>query len=296
VLAAMALLLLLLFIHHMASSIQVSTITARIARSTLATLDRVYPAPFGEPVSLGGDELVRAWLAEARPHELCVGRPGYVRSVALDELPDLIGPGGRRIHVTVAPGDFVTPAEPVARVWPGGEGEARDGRLRRAFVIADERDIVQDPGYGLRQLTDIALRALSPGVNDPTTAVTCAGYVTAILERLAGRAFPGEVREFPEQDLIVVVRRPDFSDFVESSLVEISRHAREDTRVLGVLLGALTRIARAAKQAGADERLAGLAEAGRGIARSALEAATSAAEREELELDLERLAEATSPS
>jgi uncharacterized membrane protein len=92
------------------------------------------------------------------------------------------------------------------------------------------------------------VRALSPSVNDPTTAATCIGYVQAILERLAATALPAEVRRFPERDATLILPRKDEQAYLEA-LVQISRYA-EDARVLDALLRATGRVRDAAVASG----------------------------------------------
>jgi len=88
-LGSLGLALLLLFIHHTARSIQVSTITARVARQTLRAIDRLYPHKMGEHARQGdvdAADLVRAWRAEETPWRVYPTRPGYVQSIALHDI------------------------------------------------------------------------------------------------------------------------------------------------------------------------------------------------------------------
>lgn len=89
-----------------------------------------------------------------------------------------------------------------------------------AYRIERERDLDQDLEFGVRQLTDTAVKAMSPGINDPTTACTCVGYLRSILARLAAREFPSPLRTYPEAGLTLVMRRCEFAEYLES-LVEI---------------------------------------------------------------------------
>ncbi len=78
-------------------------------------------------------------------------------------------PGSARVDVVVRPGDWVTQESPLARVWGAdGADDALRERVGKLFAVQSERDVAEDVGFGLRQLADIAFRAISPGVNDPT--------------------------------------------------------------------------------------------------------------------------------
>jgi uncharacterized membrane protein len=243
-LALAALAMLFVFINHMAHSIQVSSITSRIARLTLRAAEELYPAGYGEAGDEEPEEVLRRWRGERQPQLVHPDRPGFVQSVG--DLAGTIGGSGFRIALHVGPGDFVTENDPLASVWPPTDG--CEQAVRRAVAVASARDVEQDVAYGLRQLTDIAVRALSPSVNDPTTAATCIGYVQAILERLAATALPAEVRRFPERDATLILPRKDEQAYLEA-LVQISRYA-EDARVLDALLRATGRVRDAAVASG----------------------------------------------
>lgn len=286
-LAVVAMGFLLAFIHHMSQSIQVSTITATIARSTLAAVGELYPETFGGGEDEDPEEVLRAWRNVSAPHVVHSTRPGYVRMISLDLLCEELAERPLRARLPVAPGEFVTEAQPLIELWLPELDEERERAARAAVVVANERDLEQDAGYGVRQLADIAMRAISPSVNDPTTAITCLGYLTAILERLAGRSFPASVRRLEDGAVFVVAVTP-FEQYVDTAFLQVGRYAT-DARVAAELIMAATRVADAALRAGAEERLPPLREAAAVAAQTALDSAASEADRERVEHRLERL-------
>jgi uncharacterized membrane protein len=286
VLAVVALGLLLVFIDHMGRNIQVSTIAAGIAQGTLRSLDELYPAASGEPGGEDPRSLVRAWEAEAEPRLVHPQRPGAVQSIILDDVPRHVGSPGLRIEVRVAPGDFVTEADALVAYWPGRDDGDVERALRLAVVVANERDMRQDPGYGLRQLADIATRAISPAINDPTTAWTCIQYLGAIMERLAGLPFPGPVRRYEDPGVTVVARQQTFEEYLDAAYVQIARYA-SDPRVAGALLESLARVADAARRAGAHGRAAAVLATAERVAASPLGGQLTDADRDDLQARLE---------
>ncbi len=267
-LAFVALALLLVFVHHMGHSIQVETIAREIGDETLAASSELYPSSYGEPVAdEDPEELVERWRSEEEPTVVYPERPGYVQS--LDDVPGTISGGSFRVEILVAPGDFVTERHPLVHVWTTADRDECAKALRRAIAIGADRDLKQDVGYGIRQLTDIAVKALSPSINDPTTATTCIGYVQAILERLAESPPPATVRRFPEQDVTMVMRRDAFADYLEA-LIQISRYATADARAVNALLHAALRVAQAAEAAEAPSYAQAARDAGARIARRSL--------------------------
>jgi uncharacterized membrane protein len=267
VLGLAGLALLLVFIHHFGQSIKVDEICARIARETLSRIEQLYPEPFGdpEPAPAPFEGPVRA---------VHVDRPGWVRTVAIDRLAACL-PDARSVEVLVVPGDFVTAAKPVANVRPPTAWVAE---AANAFGISRERDLDQDIGFGIRQLADVAVRALSPGVNDPTTAVTCIGYLGALLEQLAGKATPDPDRRF-ESGLVVRAPGPSFERLVGESFHEIGHFGLDDVRIVSAILDALERVGRVAADVHASDRVAVVESVAAEIAGQALERARPDRER-----------------
>ena len=124
--------------------------------------------------------------------------------------------------------------------------EAADEACRRAIYhhiyTERERDINYDAKFGVRQLADIALRALSPAINDPTTAVLCIKYLQAIFEHLARQPQPTTAYHFAQGTSMLTIRRPAFQEYVRM-LPEIGHYAGGNIRVINTLLRALTSIA-----------------------------------------------------
>lgn len=266
VLALIALGLLLVFIDHMGRSIQVSEIARRIADRTLASAAAPYPA-FGEEL-MGEDPavLVRRWSRTTEPTLVYAERTGFVQ--AIDDVHRIGSQGSLSVELQVAPGDFVTAQQPVARVWGENAADGCATALRGSIRVGSERVPDQDVGYGIRQLTDIAVRALSPGFNDPTTATTCISYLRSILEELATRPPPAPVRCFGDRRLVVVAAVQQFADHMEA-LVEIGRYAARHESVVDTLLDAAGRISQLASERGSEVNAGVAADARARIAAAA---------------------------
>lgn len=279
-LAVAAVVLLVVFIHHISQLIQVSYVTGDIAEKALARLNVLYPATQGEVGETEGAALLETWLLE-RPGLVLPDRPGYLRGVDLDSLAGALSEVGRAA-VLVRPGDFVSVEQPLVAVWPAGGAADCGAAVRTAFQIARERDLDQDLEFGLRQLTDTAVKAMSPGINDPTTACTCVGYLRSILVRLAEREFPPPLRPSLQGGLTLIVRRREFEEYLES-LLEIGRYSSKDARVTVAVLDALRSVRATACGAGFDARAAAADQAAFAIGVPASEAITSDLERESIE-------------
>lgn len=270
VLALIALALLVVFVHHMGENIQSTNIAARIGHETLETLDRLYPDSFAEPAGRSAAELVSTWREEGEPGYVASTEAGYVQKIDLDGLPMRLTNGETRVHVATRAGSFVTPRTRLIEVWPREAlGDGLDPRLRGLFVIESERDLRQDADYGLRRLTDVALRALSPGINDPTTALDALAYSVAALERIASRSFPDEVRELDGGRVVVAAERAEFKDYLDTALGEVAHYASANTRVVQAVLGGLRKVAGVAHEVGANDRVTDVCALARDVAAHA---------------------------
>jgi uncharacterized membrane protein len=225
VLSFLGLVLLLLFFHHTAESIQIYNITARLARETMRAVDHLYPTWGNGSPTEDETNLVQQWEAAATPYRIYATRSGYVQSIAFHYLLRAfarLGPG-LRMHLAVCPGDFVTPQSGLAQVWSSHTlEEASVSLIRRSVIVLNQRDMIQDAAFGIRQLTDIALRAMSPAVNDPTTAVNCIQYLQAVFEHLAHRALPSAIHHAADGSSVLVARYRTFHEYLQA-FVEIGR-------------------------------------------------------------------------
>jgi uncharacterized membrane protein len=140
-------------------------------------------------------------------------------------------------------GEFVVEGAPLISVAdPGGLDEDTANELNAVYVISPHRTVEQDVSFGIRQLVDIALKALSPGINDTTTAAMCVDYLAAILVRLASRRF-ATARRLDEGQLRVIARGPSFASLLAEAFDQIRQNAAGNTAVLTRMLQALETIA-----------------------------------------------------
>ena len=229
----------LLYLHHTAQSIRVATIIGEIARETRDVLDRRYPVD-ADADSPGAKTEVDV----STPRVVAAVRPGVIQSIDVDAVADTAARTGATVEGLRALGEFVPAGAAVFRVWGG---DVNDGRLLGALLLGKERSLDQDVGFGLRQLVDVATRALSPGVNDPTTAVQVLDQLHDLLRRLAARPLP--TRQVVRRDGRVVFTAPatGFSDFLDLVADEIHHWGGDDPRMRARLRGLLADVYTAAR-------------------------------------------------
>jgi len=234
---------LIYFIHYVSTSIQASRIIAAAAQETLAAVDQLFPATLDDhadedPAANPAQALaMRAWVAV--PAE----RTGYIQTVDADALLAVARAHGTVVRMDRGIGDFVVAGAPlVSAIDHGGLDDRITAELNAPFVVSRQRTVEQDVAYGIRQIVDIAMKALSPGVNDTTTAVMCVDYLAAILVRLAPRRIAA-AHCLDQDELRVMARGPSFAGLVSESFDQIRQNAGGNVAVLLRMLGALEAIA-----------------------------------------------------
>lgn len=231
---------LIFFVHHIAATIQAESIAQAATQETIEVLDRLYPAdaePKENEIAAPDDNIILSWQVVGA----C--RSGYVQTVDRKALTDFATEHETVVRMETGIGEFVVEEAPLAYVASKGPLDAQWVKaINGAYVIGHRRTKVQDVGFGIRQLVDIALKALSPGINDTTTAVICVDYLTTILARLAPRpiAVPNEVRE---GKLRLIIQSPTFESYLQQAFDQIRRNAEGNVTILLSLLHSLKVIA-----------------------------------------------------
>jgi uncharacterized membrane protein len=255
--------MLIFFIHHVAQSIQASSILARIAKDTQAAIEKLFPEQIGQPpddadADADTGQIPHSWT------RIEAARGGYITAVDSDKVLKYAIEHDRVLRLSVATGDFVVEGACLLEISGAGavtDDEAR--RMRGWLQTGRQRTVEQDAAFGLQQLVDVALKALSPGINDPTTACMCIDQLSALLTRLASRHMPGSHR-MTDNRLRVIAPSSDFAAMLAITIDPIVQHSRSDVQVLARLLDALAIIAGATRN---TERRHQIARAGRVIYR-----------------------------
>jgi len=240
-LGLVCLLALIFFIHHIATGIQVTSIVERIGRETEEVIDDVYPheQPVGVPARIEGGASVVAPAA------------GYLQLVDYDGLADVARQHGIVIHVTVEHGDYVARGAELARIAGADVPASAAEACAFAFDLGPMRTMQQDVAFGIRQLVDIALKAISPAVNDPSTATICIDRLGSLLAEIGRR--PTGPRVIADGTTVrVVATQPTFVDLVDLAFNQLRQYGRADLAVSIRLVGAIERVARSAPPDGRE--------------------------------------------
>jgi uncharacterized membrane protein len=220
---------LIFFIHHIVLGLQAANVVAAIARDALPSIDWHFPDRFEQPEQENVDLRRPEGNYRARVH---ASRSGYVTGIDLDALVDRAEACNGLVRVRRRPGMFVAEGEVLAELQtpqPVDEGQLQT--LRGAWSFATQRTLENDPGYGLRQLVDVALKALSPGVNETTTGVMCVNWLGVMLLRMAGRRFASQIM-VRGQCIRVVTNAPRLGGFIDLAFDQIRQNAAGNVAVL----------------------------------------------------------------
>jgi uncharacterized membrane protein len=231
---------LIYFIHHVAISIQATSIVSSIAAETVIEIKTNYLVRGRQAVI---DKATAEYLANAAWIKIPSAATGYIQNadasilLALAAKHDLIVKMRRRV------GEFTIVDLPLLQIAGKNTALSVDenliGKFNDAYDVDNFRTVEGDVAFGLRQIVDIALKALSPAINDSTTGVTCIDYLTAVLAELAARpSCPAFI--FDENGMLrVVVNQQKFEDFFDLAFNQIRQSAGGNVAVILRLLTAI---------------------------------------------------------
>lgn len=252
---------LVYFLHHVPASIRINTVLGGIGRRLIADIDRRFPS-----VDTGAGS-----TTSAPPGETVTATEfGYIEIIDFRALDEVARAEGLVLTLRARTGDFLHPHLPMADVAPGdGLDDELKRRIRVCFSLGDSRTPAQDLEFLIDELVEIGLRALSPGINDPFTAITSIHWMAAALARLADRSLVAG----PEQESYSPERvRPqpdDFGHFLRRSFGGLRASAAANAVAAPIFIHALSGVARGASVA--ERRQALLEEGERLLAQAQIE-------------------------
>ncbi|WAX81731.1 DUF2254 domain-containing protein [Streptomyces sp. KMM 9044] len=236
-----SLLALVLFLSHLAREIRVETMMSSIHSAAGRTLGRLLPKE--EDTDRGDSDGAHPSDAPPGPPAgalpLSVGSSGFFTSVDEAALLRAAVEADAVLLIDRLPGSSLIAATPVGAAWPRtGEPFSSDAwtrlaeRAAKAVRTGPERTGLQDIAFGLRQLTDIATKALSPGINDPTTAVHALSHSAALLCELARHDLGPRLLRDDGRQVRVVLRRPGLEDLLDLAMTQPLRYGAAEPAVL----------------------------------------------------------------
>jgi len=237
---------LIYFIHHIAKSIQLPEVIAGIARDLDEAIDAEFP-----DVERAGDGGVAETQDEAahlierlntRGAGVTARQSGYLQFVGYGQLIEIAEKLDAVIRLAHRPGHFVVAGRPLATVWPAGAAGQVDAALDKAHVTGPHRTLTQDPVFAIDQLVEIAIRALSPAVNDTFTALTCIDWISAGLSKTSVRVLEEGVYRGRSGKIRLIEFDPSYARMVNRAFDKVRQAGRGMPAVIIRLLDALAHI------------------------------------------------------
>jgi uncharacterized membrane protein len=243
-LAIISIAVLIYFIDDASTIIQASHIIENVCDDLDKVIDRLFPKKIGRSVPFGQEmgKIPDNFDSVASP--VRVTNNGYIQAIDDEELMKIARKHNLLLRIESKPGKFVVKDSDLVMVFPGESvNQKLTKEINDAFILGKERSEQQDIEFPIDQLVEIALRALSPGINDPFTAIRCVDRLGAGLSRLAQKDFPSPYRYDEDNKLRAIAFGATFEGLVDSAFNGIRQYARSDTSVTIRLLSAIANIA-----------------------------------------------------
>jgi uncharacterized membrane protein len=235
---------LIFFIHHISTSIIAENVIARVASDLRSNIDRLFPdevdpgsAP-AAPEPTGLPEEFQTSVATIFSES-----SGFIQAIAMENLLALAQERDVIIRLLRRPGEFIAEGASLAEVVPRAHcDEELPHKILRHVFFGRDRTPTQDIEYSIDQLVEVGVRALSPGVNDPFTAITCSEWLGAGLIRVAQRKIPSRWRYDATGHLRIITDATSFAGIANAALNQLRQYGRSSVAVTVRLLDVLARV------------------------------------------------------
>lgn len=235
---------LIYFIHHLAHVIQAEHLIASVAHELKETIERMFPEKLGEPGSKP-EEAPEKMPLEIQPARALIesDQSGYLQAIDHEDLLSMACAKDLVLQILPTPGRFVIKGRPLVRVCsPGDVSQDVADSIRGCFIFGRRRTPTQDPEYAVHNLVELAVRALSPGINDPFSAMTCLDWLGEALSDLARRKIPLHHRYDDQRRLRVIADGTDFPAMADAAFNQIRQYGRGSVSVLLRLLDTIATV------------------------------------------------------
>ncbi|MEL0592094.1 MAG: DUF2254 domain-containing protein [Planktothrix rubescens PR222] len=238
---------LIYFIHHSASSIQVDQIIKQVGNDLDVAIDRLFPERIGQSASKQVQEESLPAIPADFDRVACPIKTianGYIQGIDDNQLMRIATENNLLLRVQQRPGRFVVKGSEIVRVFPEEKVNKKLAvQINEAFILGSQRTEQQDVEFPIDELVEIAVRALSPGINDPFTAIRCIDQLSAALCHLAQREIPSPYRYDDQKQLRIIAEPISFADATDAAFNQIRQYGKSSVAVTMRLLEAIAAIA-----------------------------------------------------
>ncbi|MBE0536026.1 MAG: DUF2254 domain-containing protein [Phycisphaerae bacterium] len=237
---------LIFFVHHISVAIQADTVISSIFHELVEDLHRLFPEELGEEPPENENNAAPQPIPEDWPQADYVNAPrsGYLQAIDSENLMETARKHDLLLYLRYRPGDYIAAGSSLATVRCGEKLDRHLAEsMAKSFIVGSQRTPEQDAEFGIHQLVEVAVRALSPSINSPYTAITCVDRLGSVLCFLTRSEFPSSCRYDDDGQLRVIARPMTFSGITNAAFDQIRQYGRTSVAVTVRLLETLRRVA-----------------------------------------------------
>jgi uncharacterized membrane protein len=243
IVALVNIVLLVIFIHETAISIQADHVISDVSAFIAKHVKTLFPEKMESNESEENVDMASAILGYQNRISIKSPRNGYLQYIDSETLLNLITKNDALLELYYRPGDHLVEGVEVGLLYSNGNTEKSVfEKILNQFVIGKTKTSRQDIEYSIDQMVEIAVRALSPGVNDPYTAITCIDNLTSTMSYLAQTKFPSKYRFDEEKNLRIAASTFDFKGVLDTAFNQIRQMSGGNAAVIIRLMEALTTV------------------------------------------------------
>jgi uncharacterized membrane protein len=238
--------MLIYFIHHATTSIHAWHIIKKISSELNSSIDKLFCETFGYEMPRHKQQPLEKIQSQfqQKPYSIKATYSGYIQAIDHKQLMKIAVSKNLLLWLKKRPGKFVVQGNELIVVSSNELVNQRLAvQLSHTFILGEERTANQDVEFSIRQLVEIAIRAISPAVNDPFTALRCIDQLCAALCRLGTKEFPSPYRYDNENNLRIISNAVTFDGLIDDAFHQIRQYGRSDVAVTIRLLEAIALIA-----------------------------------------------------
>lgn len=253
VLMVVSIAMLIFFIHHIAVLIQAPRIVQNVGIELNSAIDRLFPETIGARIKNSEENSKENIIAKLKKNstktiQVESKKEGYLQALSADILLDLAQEQDIVIEYKCRPGDFIIEGSKIACVYGDSDSKILSDYINESIIVGMRRTPRQDLECAILELVEVAVRSLSPGINDPFTAMSCIDRLAASMCRLVRRSAPSPVRCDRNNNARLLLDTTEFPAILNSAFQLIRQHARSSVGIMICLLEALVKIAEFAKR------------------------------------------------
>ncbi len=251
-LAVVNIILLIVFIHQIAISIQADKVISDIHVFISSQVKTLFPGKLGE--EMDAENSLQAANSKSQYNNIISlksPKSGYLQYIDSESLFGIMTADNSLLELNVKPGDYLVENIEIGKIYKSREADEETfKKVRSHFIIGKTRTSQQDFEFSIHQMVEIAARALSPGVNDPFTTIACIDNLTASMSYLAQVKFPSKYRYDKEKNLRVIAVTLSFEGVLNAAFNQIRQFSAGSTAVIIRLMEALITISQCTNNVG----------------------------------------------